>query len=56
MNIILEKPDYKTIRLSAKNYGRITQFGKYQETMDQIVERILNQIETTGSEVPNIKK
>jgi hypothetical protein len=56
MDTILQKPEFKTIRLSTKNYARITQFGKYEETMDEIVNRILNQIENTGSGVPDIKK
>ena len=52
---ILEKPDFKTVRLSTKNYGRITKFGKYQETMDQIVDRILNQFENTELGNPETK-
>jgi hypothetical protein len=48
MNTTLEKPDFKTVRLSTKNYGRITKFGRYQETMDQIIDRILNQFENIG--------
>ena len=55
MNTILEKPDFKTVRLSTKNYSRITRFGKYQETMDHIVDRILNQIENTELGNPETK-
>lgn len=44
---MLEKPEFKTIRLSFENYKRIAKFGGYHETMDDIVSKILNRIEVS---------
>lgn len=48
MDSILEKPDYKTVRISTRNYERITKFGKYQETMDEIITKVLEKVEVKG--------
>ena len=42
--IILEKPDYKTIRVSTKNYEKLVTFGKYSDSMDSIIGNILHQL------------
>ena len=42
--IILEKPDYKTIRVSTKNYEKLITFGKYSDSMDSIIGNILHQL------------
>ena len=54
--IILEKPDYKTIRVSTKNYEKLISFGKYSDSMDSIIGNILHQLsnpELKRTEVKN---
>lgn len=54
--IILEKPDYKTIRVSTKNYEKLTTFGKYSDSMDSIIGNILHQLSDPESKTTVVKK
>ncbi|MGI9009635.1 MAG: DUF7557 family protein [Nitrososphaeraceae archaeon] len=49
MNTILEKPDFKTIRVTAKTYEKLIAEGKYSDSMDEIINRILNRISNMES-------
>ena len=54
--IILEKPDYKTIRVSTKNYEKLITFGKYSDSMDSIIGNILHQLSNSDLQNTEVKK
>ena len=44
MIMMIEKPIYKTIRVSTKNYEKLISFGKYSDSMDSIIGNLLHQL------------
>ena len=54
--IVLEKPDYKTIRVSTKNYEKLITFGKYSDSMDSIIGNILHQLSDPEFKMTEEKK
>lgn len=52
MTTMIEKPDYKTVRVSTKNYEKLISFGKYSDSMDSIIGNILYQLSSN----PEFKK
>jgi hypothetical protein len=54
--IILEKPDYKTIRVSTKNYEKLVTYGKYSDSMDTIIGNILCQLSNPDFKKTEVKK
>lgn len=46
----------KQVKLSLRTYERLVSKGKFGDTFDTIVSRLLEQNEDTGLGVPDIKK
>jgi hypothetical protein len=56
MAMMIEKPNYKTIRVSTKNYEKLISFGKYSDSMDSIIGNILCQLSNSDFKNTEVKK